>query len=71
MKSEKLKGENEEKGEEKGKKTSEMEHKSDINLNINLFLQKVWSFQNKAAALQQQFPPLLLTMRTTAGLRHL
>ena len=51
MKSEKLKGENEEKGEEKGKKTSEMEHKSDLNLNINLFLQKVWSFQNKAAAL--------------------
>ena len=35
MKSKKLKGENEEKGDEKGKKTSEMEHKSDINLNLN------------------------------------
>jgi hypothetical protein len=37
MKSKKLKGENEEKGEEKGKKTREMEHKSDLNLNINSF----------------------------------
>ena len=37
MKSEKLKGENEEKGDEKGKKTSEMEHKSDLNLNLNSF----------------------------------
>ena len=40
MKSKKLKGENEEKGEEKGKKTSEMEHKSDLNLNLNSFSSK-------------------------------
>ena len=36
-----------------------------------VFSQKVWSFQEKAVSLQQQFPPRLLTMRTTAGLRHL
>ena len=42
MKSEKLKWENEEKGEEKGKMTSEMEHKSDLNLNLNSsFLQQI------------------------------
>jgi hypothetical protein len=36
-----------------------------------IFSQKVWSFQEKTVSLQQQFPPRLLTMRTTAGLRHL
>ena len=36
-----------------------------------VFSQKVWSFQEKAVPLQQQFPPRLLTMRTMAGLRHL
>ena len=40
MKSEKLKEENEEKGDEKGKMTSEMEHKSDLNLNLNSFSSK-------------------------------
>ena len=31
---------------------------------------KVWIIGNKCLPLQQQFPPRLLTMRTTAGLRH-
>ena len=35
------------------------------------FFKKVWLFQIKVVPLHQQFPPRLLTMRTTAGLRHL
>jgi hypothetical protein len=37
----------------------------------NFFFKKVWLFQIKVVPLHQQFPPRLLTMRTTAGLRHL
>ena len=32
---------------------------------------KVWRISEKCLPLQQQFPPRLLTMRTTAGLRHI
>ena len=40
-------------------------------LPFRIFIQKVLSFRIKAVPLHQQFPPRLLTMRTTAGLRHL
>ena len=40
-------------------------------LKMSISSQIVWPYQIKALPLHQQFPPRLLTMRTTAGLRHL
>lgn len=36
-----------------------------------VFMLFFWQFKEKGVPLQQQFPPRLLTMRTTAGLRYL